>query len=184
MFIYRPWQPPRMSNAVVQDKSRGTFAPKLGQADDWIVVSHVLWYQPLFVMKYRLYPHDNCSRLSCRCVNIQWAWRQTHFNLKHFCIIKKTDAHRHCAWGPWMRVDLACWFYGGQELWPFSIERHIWWCCYVSRTEINFDTLERLFAPTFEIKEQKWPSQELFLKLQSRYLVGLGSKTLLLDSIT
>ena len=32
--------------------------------------------------------------------------------------------------------------------------------------------------------EQKWPSQELFLKPQSRYLVGLGSKTLLLDSIT
>ena len=53
-----------------------------------------------------------------------------------------------------------------------------------ARTEINFDTLERLFAPTFEIKEQKWPSQELFLKPQSRYLVGLGSKTLLLDSIT
>ena len=54
----------------------------------------------------------------------------------------------------------------------------------MTRTEINFDTLERLFAPTFEIMEQRWPSQELFLKPQSRYLVGLGSKTLLLDSIT
>ena len=42
----------------------------------------------------------------------------------------------------------------------------------------------RFFAPTCEIMEQKWPSQELFLKLQSSYLVGLGSKTLLLDSIT
>ena len=34
------------------------------------------------------------------------------------------------------------------------------------------------------LMEQKWPSQELFLKPQNRYLVGLGSKTLLLDSIT
>ena len=53
-----------------------------------------------------------------------------------------------------------------------------------SRTEINFNTKERFFAPTFEIMEQKWSSQELFLKPQTRYLVGLGSKTLLLDSIT
>ena len=54
----------------------------------------------------------------------------------------------------------------------------------ISRTEINFNTKERFFAPTFEIMEQKWSSQELFLKPQTRYLVGLGSKTLLLDSIT
>ena len=40
------------------------------------------------------------------------------------------------------------------------------------------------FALTFKIMEQKWPLQELILKPQSRYLVGLGSKTLLLDSIT
>ena len=53
-----------------------------------------------------------------------------------------------------------------------------------TRTEINFNTKERFFAPTFEIMEQKWSSQELFLKPQTRYLVGLGSKTLLLDSIT
>ena len=53
-----------------------------------------------------------------------------------------------------------------------------------TRTEINFNTLERFFAAAFEIMEQKWLSQELFLKPQSRYLVGLGSKTLLLDSIT
>ena len=72
------------------DKSRGTFVPKLGQAGDWITVSHVFWYHPLFVVKYRLSPHDNCSRLSCRCVNIQWAWLQTHFNIKQLCIIKKT----------------------------------------------------------------------------------------------
>ena len=54
----------------------------------------------------------------------------------------------------------------------------------VTRTEINFNIWEQFFAPAFEIMEQKWPSQELFLKPQSRYLVRLGSKTLLLDSIT
>ena len=71
------------------------------------------------------------------------------------------------------------------DLWVFCWEDFgKRWQHYNTRTEINFDTLERLFAPTFEIKEQKWPSQELFLKPQSRYLVGLGSKTLLLDSIT
>ena len=28
-----------------------------------------------------------------------------------------------------------------------------------TRTEINFNTQERFFAPTVEIMEQKWPSQ-------------------------
>ena len=62
----------------------------------------------------------------------------------------------------------------------YFIQNLLW----LSRTEINFNTYERFFAPTFEIMEQKWPLQELFFKPQSRYLVGLGSKTLLLDSIT
>ena len=57
-----------------------------------------------------------------------------------------------------------------------NIESHAWYqqisktkiCLHEStRTEINFNTKEQFFAPTFEIMEQKWLSQELFLKPQT-----------------